>query len=114
MQERSIILRAERSRDGSNSYRLDARRDADGCILIEGQDIGDAPLAFWGSREYEWTLTIPAHATPRYVEALGGDPKRDDLLDLLAAKMKTNDRYASRSFLDEAGIRYEFWSRVSD
>lgn len=114
MQERSIVLRAERSRDGSSSYRLEARRDADGCILIEGQDIGATPSAFWGSREYEWTMKIPAQAVDRYVEALGGDPDRDDLLDLLSAKSAASERYASRSFLDEAGISYEFWSRVGD
>lgn len=112
MHERSLILRAERSRDGSNSYHLEVRRDADGCILIEGQDLGATPAAFWGSREYEWTMRIPAQAVPRYVEALGGDPDRDDLLDLLAAK--SGDGYASRSFLDKAGISYEFWSRVGD
>lgn len=114
MQERAVTLRAERSRDGANSYRLEARRDADGCVHIEGQDLGDTPAMFWGSGEYEWTIKIPAQAVPRYVEALGGDPVRNDVLDLLAVKCAADDRYASRAFLDEAGIPYEFWSRVGD
>jgi hypothetical protein len=48
------------------------------------------------------------------VAALGGTPGEDDPLELFAARFRDDERHASRSFLEEAGVAFEFWSRVGD
>lgn len=109
---RAIVLREERSATGS--YHLRACLRDDGGLVIEGQDLGAAPEAFWGSAEYEWTLTVAPEQVPGLVAALGGTPGEDDPLELLAARFRDDERYASRSFLEEAGVAFAFWSRVGD
>jgi hypothetical protein len=112
MAERTVTLCDDRFENGS--YHLRARLREDGALVIEGQDLGAAPERFWGSREYEWTITVPPEAVPRLVAALGGRPGGSDPLDLLAARYAEDPRAASRSFPDEAGVPCDFWSRVGD
>jgi hypothetical protein len=112
MAERIVILREDRFEDGA--YSLRARLEDDGSLVIEGQDLGKAPEEFWGSREYEWTITVQAEAVPSLVGALGGIPEESDPLDLLASRYRESSFYGTRGFLDDAGIPCEFWSRVGD
>jgi hypothetical protein len=109
---RTVVLREERSAHGS--YHLRAHLLDGGSLVIEGQDLGAAPESFWGSREYEWTLSVPPEQVPGLVSALGGTPGDDDPLELLAARFRQDERCASRSFLEEAGVAFGFWSRVGD
>jgi hypothetical protein len=112
MPDRTITLADDRFEHGA--YSLRATLSEDGSLVLEGQDLGAAPEAFWGSREYEWRIGIAAQAVPRLVSALGGVPGENDPLDLLASRYRDDPRFASRGFFDEAGIAYEFWSRVGD
>lgn len=109
---RTVVLREERSAHGS--YHLRASLRDDGSLVIEGQDLGAAPESFWGSAEYEWTLGVAPEQVPGLTAALGGTPGEDDPLELLAERFREDERYASRSFLEEAGVAFEFWSRVGD
>ena len=112
MTERTVTLRNERYEH--NAYHLRARLGDDGSLVIEGQDLGATAEEFWGSREYEWTITVKPAALPRLVTALGGTPGEDDPLDLLAARFREDERHATRTFLEEAGVPFDFWSRVGD
>lgn len=112
MSARRAVLRSERY--AQNAYTLSAMIDDGGTLVIEGQDLGDAPERFWGSREYEWRITIRAEEVGLLVAALGGVPGRDDPLDLLAARFATDERYAGRTFLEEHRVPFDFWSRVGD
>lgn len=112
MPDRTVTLCDERHEH--NAYSLRARLREDGALVIEGQDLGAAPEAFWGSREYEWRITVRAEAVPRLVAALGGRPGESDPLELLAQRYSEDPRCASRGFLDGAGIPCDFWSRVGD
>jgi hypothetical protein len=112
MAARIVILREERTAAGTHS--LHAQIEKDGSLVFEGQDLGDTPQGFWGSREYEWRIAVRADELPRLVTALGGDPAEDDPLELLAARFREDEHYASLAFLEESGIAFEFWSRVGD
>ena len=112
MTARSVTLRQERYEH--NAYNLWARLGDEGSLVIEGQDLGATAEDFWGSPEYEWSLTVAPEALPRLVAALGGTPGEDDPLDLLAARYRDEERYATRTFLEEVGVPFEFWSRVGD
>lgn len=111
MTDRTVVLREERYEH--NAYHLRARLGDDGSLVIEGQDLGAAAEDFWGSREYEWTITVAPKALPRLVTAFGGAPGEDPL-DLLAARYRDDERCATRTYLEEAGVPFEFWSRVGD
>lgn len=110
--ERRIELRADRS--DRSAYFLSARMKPDGSLVIEGQDLGDAPEAFWGSREYEWAITIAPGDVPSFVAALSGTAIADDPLELLGARFRQDERFATRAFLEEGGIPFRFWSRIGD
>jgi len=110
--DRAVILREERYEH--NAYHLRARLGEDGSLVIEGQDLGAVAEDFWGSPEYEWTITVAPAALPRLVTALGGSPGDDDPLDLLAARYRDDERCATRTFLEDAGVPFEFWNRVGD
>lgn len=109
--ERSITLRADRY--GGSAYYLRAHIRRDGALVIEGHDLGVTPKQFWGSIEYEWEIAIPAGELPALVDALGGTPGADPL-DLLAVRYGEDERVASRAFLEERAITFEFSSRVGD
>ncbi len=109
----AITLREDHT--GHDVRRLWARVDANGDLLIEGQDLGPGVASFWGagSSEYEWIITVRAPHIPSLVAALGGR-SGDDVLSLLAGRFRDDDRCASKSFLEERGVPIEFWSRVGD
>lgn len=112
MAERVVTLREEHSED--SAYFLRARLREDGALVLEGQDLGATPEEFWGSREYEWEITVGPQAVPRLVTALGGTPGENDPLELLAARFQEDQRYGTRAFLEEAGVPFDFWSRVGE
>lgn len=83
-----------------------AELNAEGALVINGQDLG--PPNGWS--EYEYAFTIPPAELPLIRAELDGTHD-DSVLDLLAANAE-RIAPAVKSWLDAAGARYEFWSRI--
>lgn len=103
-----VTIYEERSDD--SRLTVWGRRRGDGSVVIEGQDLGAGARQFWGAGEYEWVMVVPPNNVPALAQALGGRPS-DEVLDLLG---QVHGYRAWRSWLDDQGIPYEFWSRVGD
>lgn len=112
MADRLIILRDERNEDGSHHLR--GRLRDDGSLAIEGHDLGVIPQRFWGRDEYEWTITLDPAAVARLLEVLRVAPGQYDPLTILEKSFHEDEHHATRSFLEQHGIPFKFWSRVGD
>ena len=90
-------------RDGHHIW---AELTAVGPLVISGQDL--RPPKGWG--EYEYAFTIPPENLPLIRAALHGTHD-NSVLDLLAANA---ERIVPgvKSWLDDLGVAYEFWSRI--
>jgi hypothetical protein len=111
--KRKILLRS--TRDASGSRNLWAKINAEGDLVIEGQDLGSGVSEFWGpgNTEYEWDWTIRKESLPKLVAELGGG-EDGDVLSLLAARFFGDAAAEIESFLKAHEIPFEFWSRVGD
>lgn len=78
-----------------------ASRDQDGDLVITGQDLGDAPLRFFGESEYEYGITVAAE----HAEAI-----TVDLLRSLAHR-PPGGTTPIVEWLRERSIPFEFWNR---
>ena len=107
----SVILRHTRDADGSRY--LAARREANGDIVIVGQDLGRGVESVFGGgcSEYEWAWTIRAAAVPKLAEALGGVT---DVLAAMRDKFSGDNGAKLEAFLKDHSIAVEFWSRIGD
>ena len=94
----SIIIRDERSDSGS-SY-LAVSIDKQGKLIMEGQDLGEAPREFWGRDEYEYKLVIDE------------DWKDTLLLWLIYEKYKTSQELIE--VLKTYNIYHRFYNRAGD
>lgn len=112
MADRLIILRDERHADGSHHLR--GRLRDDGSFVIEGHDLGAIPQGFWGRDEYEWTITLDPAAVTQLIDVLEGTPEQQDPLTILEMRLREDEHRATRSFLEEHGIPFKFWSRVGE
>jgi hypothetical protein len=101
--------------DSDGIRHLEARRLADGTVVIEGQDLGRGVSAVFGDAgsEYEWTRTIRPGDVPMAIRALGGTDG-DDLLALLADWAAAHGGLDPSTRLGEAGVPMERWSRIGD
>ena len=108
-----VVLR--NLRDARGVRHLQATRQPDGGILIEGQDLGPGVEEVFGQglTEYEWTWEIKAADVPAVVGVLDGR-EGDDPLVLLAAWAAAHGRIDPGSHLQQAGVQIEFWSRIGD
>lgn len=79
MSDRGRIVRL---RSGEGGRYLDAWRDADGGLHIDGQDLGPATAVVSPRGEVEWFQTIIAEDLPRLLELLDASPGAD-ILDVL-------------------------------
>jgi len=106
---KKVVLRDERTKTDSRG--LIARYGLNGDLIFEGQDLGAAVKAFWGSSEYEWTWTIKAHDAPKLMQAL--KVRRNPLREL---KRRFSGPRASgiETFLRDNAVPFLFWSRVGD
>lgn len=106
-----VVLRDERlERD---SRYLELRLEANGDVVLDGQDLGPAVEDFWGGSEYEWTITVKAPNVPILRAALGVGSDAD----ILTEAKRRFEGAASRGFEDLLKTReipVERWSRVGD
>jgi hypothetical protein len=79
-QRQPVTMRDERQ--DRDSRHLWAYLDDQGCLQIDGQDLGPSTAIVSDDGEYEWFQTIKAEHVPRLIALLGGKP-RDDILELL-------------------------------
>jgi hypothetical protein len=107
--KRQVVLRDTRDADGSRW--LGARLDADGGLVIEGQDLGAGVERAFGVREYAWAWSIAASELSTLRAALGIDA---DLLDALRRRFGGDAAAGLGAFLDAHGIRRTSWSRLGD
>ena len=110
MTTKSVTLRD--TRDGLDRRRLWATLSTDGTLTVQGQDLGGGVEQVWGSgcMEYEWAETVQSPDIARLAAALGSA----DVLAALAKRYSDDPAFILKSFLDERGIPYKFWSRVGD
>ena len=100
--------------DARGTRTLWASLDPDGSLVIEGQDRGPQVQVFGPDfREYEWSWRASAGDLSRIVELLGGGQEEDPLEVLVrwALGRKGED---PGSYLRNAGVPLEFWSRIGD
>jgi hypothetical protein len=109
------VLRSVRDEGGVRH--LEARLNAAGDMVVEGQDLGPAVEAAFGSgiREYEWMHTVRAEHLPQLVDELGGAPG-EDVLDVLDRNCRGSDAGRLEALVSpQTGtVPAEFWSRVGD
>lgn len=104
-----VVLRQTNDVDGLRW--LEASINADGDVVIAGQDLGDGVEAALGFREYEWIWTIPARGVPALLAALGTD---DNPLSALADHFSGDNAAQLGAFLESNAIPTERWSRIGD
>jgi hypothetical protein len=106
-----VVLRSERGPKGSRH--LEARRDSEGNITLEGHDLGTGVAAFWGKdhSEYEWVHTIRVGQDQNIREVLGG-VVGCDVLRLISRWCEQHDPAELESTLEQRGIKFERWSWV--
>lgn len=97
-------------RSGADSRRIWASLDADGSLMISGQDIGPAVERFFGADEYEFAHTVPV-AHLRHFFSLLGLESFENPLD--AIKQFGGDNYkklADTLEVAKESIPIKFWS----
>lgn len=57
-------------RRGATSIFIDAEIDADGTVVVSGQDIGEAPSAAFGGSDHEYWVHLPVAQKPALLAAL--------------------------------------------
>ena len=109
---------------GETSRFIDAILDSEGRLTLSGQDVGRAPLEFWGDSDYEFWVVVAPEEVGRVREALleerAPDAPRlrlrgDDLLMALLEERYRGDAQAVdafKDFLRERDIPFEFGSWI--
>jgi len=105
MTSKSIVLR------NSSNRHLEASINAEGDLVIEGQDLGSEVEGIFGYSEYEWAWTISASDCDRLLVALGA---KSDLLSALGERFSGKHAANLQSFLESEGIEFEAWGRIGD
>ena len=107
---RTVVM--EDSQDFRGWQRRELHEEANGSLVIEGQDLGSGVSDFWGGgqTEYEFTRTIapPAVGALRLALQIGDTP----LLEVLEMRFETTSDF--EAYLTANGIETSFWSRVGD
>jgi hypothetical protein len=83
---------------GSTKTVVEAFVRGDGCLVVEGQDIGEGPRQFFDDDDYEYWVIVPAAE------------KDGLLLELMKAVFRGNGTVTSSfmAWMKERGIGYEF------
>jgi hypothetical protein len=87
--------------------------DADGSLIIEGQDVGDGVEAIWGQgvREYEFQRRLEPDAVAQLRAVLGIDAATP-LLHGISGRVRTTVEL--EHLIAAEGIESTFWSRIGD
>ncbi|TFG29462.1 hypothetical protein EU527_15815 [Candidatus Thorarchaeota archaeon] len=85
---------------GPTSVHIDAEIDAEGSLIISGQDIGEIPLEHFGDADYEYWVVVPENQKNRL------------LLVLLKSIYSENTKLVTSfiNLLKTHNIQYEFGS----
>ncbi|MFW9908268.1 MAG: hypothetical protein ACFFEF_06815 [Candidatus Thorarchaeota archaeon] len=87
---------------GRTSIFIDAEIDKDGDLVMSGQDLGEAPMKFWGDSDYEYWVHVPSNQKDRVILALLEKLYKDDV--------KAFSKF--RDLLGEKGIPSEYGSYI--
>ena len=87
---------------GSTSRFIDVRIEDNGDLVMEGQDVGDAPKKWFGDEDYEFWVTVKAEDKDIVILAL--------IERLFGGRFGAVDEF--REFLKEKGIPFGWmtWS----
>ncbi len=102
--DRKVQLRREV--DGADQRFLDARLNADGDLVIEGQDLGPRTAPVSSDGEYEWTRIIRAGDLPTLLQVLGS-PTDADVLDVLQERWTGRASYELERLIRESDVPSE-------
>ena len=81
----------------------------DGRLRFEGHDLGEAPMAYVGRDEYEYSYTLSVNDTNRIVGLLTSEG--NDLKAALIEKFSGVEGCSRfRDFCETHGLKCEFWS----
>jgi hypothetical protein len=96
---------------GSRSVWLRLTRE--GQLILEGQDLGGAPVKLFGMREYEWAWSLLPQQISTLLEILClGEIGSADRLQSIADALKKRKREEVESLFENAGAK--FWNRIGD
>jgi hypothetical protein len=104
---RTVSLRAER--DGANHRYLRATLNAEGALVIEGQDLGPKTALVSSDGEYEWSRTILREHIPQLLILL--DEKNDaDILITLERHWTGPNSYELERRIRDSDIPSALWT----
>ena len=109
MISKSVVLRDTKDADGTRY--LEASFNAEGDLVIEGQDLGPGVKEILGVNEYEWAWTISACDCDQLLVALGA---KSNLLSAIGERFAGERAGDLQPFLEAEGIRFEAWGRMGD
>ena len=107
---------------GDTSRFVEAEIKENGDLVVSGQDIGRAPLEWWGDSDYEFWVTVAAKDKHRILEVLNkgsreaetsfpGEPKDEDTALLALLKHSYGGHFHAvdefKDFLQSQGIPFE-------
>ncbi len=61
---------------GDTSRFVDAEINDNGDLVVSGQDVGEAPLQWWGDSDYEFWVTVASKDKQRILEALRNSSRK--------------------------------------
>jgi hypothetical protein len=88
-----VLLFEER---GSTSRFIHARIENNGNLVVEGQDVGAAPLEWFDDEDYEFIVTVSKEEKDRVLLAL--------IQKVFGGKFRAVDDF--REFLEEKGVPF--------
>ena len=104
-----VVLVNERS--GADSRRIWASLNAEGSLVISGQDIGPAVERIFGSDEYEFSHTISAACLEEFFAILGLANFEDVLGAIRQFGGRHYDKLADSLEIAKETMPIKFWSR---
>jgi len=90
---------------------IEASFNSTGDLIVEGYDVGKTVAEYWGSNDYEYSITIPAHELNKMYQAAQLPLKPEKLLEFLQQNFNTNSCFSDiRNWLDKHNVYHEGFS----